>query len=141
MNFTTSFLPLLAPAFAFTLAVAPDAFVSSAHTTPPLAERVAAADVSDEWEFITDSSDGTLYFGGPVTRVGNTAVLQIKAVNDPERPAGEEHQFTTAFNCAKNTIKESDGKWDDFLDNTVGSVWLRHACGASPLKTKKSALA
>ena len=106
--------------------------------TAPKAEAQSYSKVADRWEFITDASDGTLYFGGPVTKVGNTAVLLIKSVNDPELPPGEEDKFRIAFNCANRTVKREKG-WEGIGDNKmVGYSWFEHACSVSPLKVSRS---
>jgi hypothetical protein len=126
MNFITPMAPVIAAAL----------LLSSLAEEP--AKAAAQANVGDEWEFIIDADDGTLYFGGPITRVGNNAVLLIKSVNDPELPPGEEDQFRMAFNCANRTYKRSNG-WEAVGDKeTVGARWFKHACGASPLKVSRT---
>lgn len=123
----------------FTTFIAPA--VAAALLLTPMAEKPAQAaaqtPVDDKWEYITDANDGTLYFGGAVTKVGNTAVLLIKSVNDPERPPGTEDTFRVAFNCANRTYKESN-RWEPVVEKTVGYGWFRHACGASPLKVTRT---
>ncbi|ABB35424.1 hypothetical protein [Synechococcus sp. CC9605] len=126
MNFTTP----IAPVFAAALLLSPFAEEPS--------KAAAQVNVGTQWEFITDADDGTLYFGGPVTRVGNNAVLLIKSVNDPELPPGEEDQFRMAFNCANRTYKKSNGWVTVGEKGTVGYRWFKHACGASPLKVSRT---
>ena len=60
---------------------------------------------SNEWEFITDAADGTLYFGGKRTTVGKTTVVEIKAINDPDEPVGKEYMQRAAFKCDTNQVK------------------------------------
>ena len=124
-----TFTTFLAPAVAAVLLLTPMAEKPT--------QAAAQTPVDDKWEFITDANDGTLYFGGPITRVGNTAVLLIKSVNDPELPPGEEDQFRVAFNCANRTYKETN-RWEPVVEKTVGDHWFRHACGASPLKVSRT---
>ena len=124
----------------FTTFIAPA--VAAALLLTPMAEKPAQAAAlttdNDKWEYITDSADGTLYFGGPITKVGNTAVLLIKAVNDPKRAPGEEEEFRVAFNCANRTLKETKD-WEAVgSERTVGYQWFKHACGANPLKVSRT---
>ncbi|MDA9587425.1 hypothetical protein N9R98_01070 [bacterium] len=83
---------------------------------------------SNDWEFITDAADGTLYFGGKRTTVGNTTVVEIKAINDPDEPVGKEYMQRAAFKCDTNQVKGSKG-WELVKSKSVGSSWFDFACG------------
>ena len=110
----------IAPVLTATLLFAPMA------DTP--AKAATQAEPADKWEFITDAEDGTLYFGGKVTTVGKTAVLELKSVNDPDQPVGVEDDFRMVFNCSNKTFKSSTG-WERVDFEKVGGLWFSHACG------------
>ena len=116
MNFKRVLYPLIAG----TLLCAP-IFEQPSHA-------VNQSNSSNEWEFITDAADGTLYFGGKRTTVGKTTVVEIKAINDPDEPVGEEYVLRTAFKCNANQVKGSEG-WELVKPESVGSSWFDYACG------------
>ena len=83
---------------------------------------------SNDWEYITDAEDGTLYFAGKRVTVGKTTVMEIKAVNDPDEPAGSEYTVRYAFNCKTQQVKLEEG-WEPVKETSVGNAWLMYACG------------
>jgi hypothetical protein len=83
---------------------------------------------SNDWEYITDAEDGTLYFAGKRVTVGKTTVMEIKAVNDPDEPAGSEYTVRYAFNCKTKQVKSGQG-WEPITAKSVGNAWLMYACG------------
>lgn len=116
MNFRRVLSPLLAGTLLF---------------APLVGQPTNAANKSNslnDWEFITDAEDGTLYFGGERTTVGPTSVIEIKALNDPDEPDGKEYVFREAFNCQTNQVKGSEG-WELVNPETVGSELFNYACG------------
>lgn len=115
MNFKT----FVAPALTASLLFAP---------LLELPAKAIAQGNGDNWEYITDGEDGTLYFGGNRVTVGKTTVLEIKMVNDPDVAPGTEQTYRYAFNCETRQVKEETG-WEKVDTNTVGESWLGHACG------------
>lgn len=115
MNFKT----LVAPALTASLLFAPLLELP--------AKAVSKGNV-DNWEYITDAADGTLYFGANQVKVGKTTVIEIKAVNDPEEPNLPEYTFREAFNCETRQVKGEKG-WEKVDTETVADDFFAHACG------------
>ena len=92
-----------------------------------LPAKAASEGKVDNWEYITDAADGTLYFGANRVKVGKTTVIEIKAVNDPDND-GKEWTFREAFNCETQQIKGEKG-WEKVPSETVAENWFDHACG------------
>jgi hypothetical protein len=115
MNFKTFVAPVLTASLLFV----------------PLLELSAKAmskDNVDNWEYIADADDGTLYFGANRVTVGTTTVLEIKGVNDPDEAPGTEWNERFAFNCETRQIKSEEG-WEKVDRETIAEAWLGHACG------------
>lgn len=115
MNFKTFAAPVLSASLLFS----------------PLLElpsNAASQGNVDNWEYITDAADGTLYFGANQVNVGKTTVIEIKAVNDPEEPNLPEYTFREAFNCETRQVKGEKG-WEKVDTETVADDIFAHACG------------
>jgi hypothetical protein len=115
MNFKTLVPPLLS----ISLLLAPLIKISG---------KVSAQENADNWEYITDADDGTLYFAGDRVTVGKTTVIEIKAVNDPDEPSVSQYTFREAFNCETQQIKGDKG-WERVPSETVAENWIGYACG------------
>jgi hypothetical protein len=115
-----NFKRLLSPLLAGTLLFAP-IFGQPSHAANQ-------SNSSNDWEYITDAEDGTLYFGGKRTTVGKTTVMEIKVINSADGPAGKEFVLRRAFNCDTKQIKGSTG-WEKVIPESVGSEWFGSACG------------
>ena len=116
MKLLSKVVPILSASLLLSPILCQPAVAISQQTTP------------DDWEYITDAKDGTLYFAGKRVTVGKTTVMEIKAVNDPDEPAGSEYTVRYAFNCKTQQVKLEEG-WEPVKETSVGNAWLMYACG------------
>ena len=75
------------------------------------------------FQFITDSTEGDLYFGKPMARSGDISFIKMFVIESE----GETESFVTTFNCSNATYKSGDG-WEPVSPQSVGDEWFKAAC-------------
>lgn len=75
------------------------------------------------FQFLTDSTDGDLYFGKPMARSGDISWIKMFTI----QADGTTEQWTSTFNCSNTTYKSSEG-WRPVNPQTVGIEWFKAAC-------------
>jgi len=79
-----------------------------------------------DWEYIGAAADDTLYFGGRVITVGDTTLIRMKAVGDPDSP--KPYTFNEAFKCKEGTYKSRKEGWKKVNPKMIGQQWFNYAC-------------
>ena len=102
------FRTLIAPAFAAMTAIQP---------------VTAMQQVPAGFEFITDSTEGDLYFGKPMARSGDISFIKMFTI----QADGSTESWISTFNCSNRTHKSSTG-WKPVSPESVGIEWLKAAC-------------
>jgi len=82
--------------------------------------------IASDWQFIGTAADETVYFGKPLTVEGDTTVIRLKAVNDPEEP--KPYKFSFAVKCATRQFLDAEGDWKPVDKEKMGYYWFRFAC-------------
>ena len=93
------------------------------------------AESQARWQYVTDSSEGVLYFMRNRRTYGDMTLAEFKTEEDPDGRNGEASVWTQAVNCKIGHIKGHKG-WHKPLKNTVGEDWYEAMC-ANPGKAKK----
>ena len=75
------------------------------------------------FQFITDSTDGDLYFGKPIARSGDVSFIKMFTI----QADGKTDSFVSTFNCSNATYKSGDN-WKPVNPQSVGIEWLKAAC-------------
>ena len=80
------------------------------------------------WTFLTDSSDGTLYFGRNIRNYEGITFIQIKTEEDPRGNNGDNHSWNQAFNCKNKTWRQKGKGFVPVKEGKVAYEWVKYAC-------------
>ena len=83
----------------------------------------AVQEVPTGFEFLTDSTEGDLYFGKPMARSGPVSYIKVFIIEAD----GTTKSWVSTFNCSSVTYKNGD-TWKPVNPESVGIEWFKAAC-------------
>ena len=80
------------------------------------------------WTYITEASDGTLYFGRNIRNYEGITFLEIKTEEDPDGKNGDKYGWNQAFNCKNSTWRQNNNEFTPINEDRVSYKWFTFAC-------------
>ena len=88
-----------------------------------------AALANENWTFLVDGDDGSLWFARNVRQYGNLTFVDVKTEEDPNGDNGDKSAFIDVYDCGKQTVKDSDkGKMVEVKMDKIEGYIYKFAC-------------